>query len=67
MDNPVKEALGVSAVAEPTLTLSEAKAMFAEMLKSQAVETHNIKLQYQYKQKSEHDIAIFELKDWEER
>jgi hypothetical protein len=53
IDNPVKEALGVSAVAEPTLTLSEAKAMFAEMLKSQAVaQTPQYQPQYQAPQKS---------------
>jgi hypothetical protein len=51
MDNPVKEALGVSAVAEPTLTLSEAKAMFAEMLKSQAVAQTPQYQQYQAPQK----------------
>jgi hypothetical protein len=65
MENPIAQEVGK----EATMTVSEAKAMFAEMLKSMApapVPQQQFQPQYQSSQRVEHDIDdIPELRDWE--
>lgn len=65
IENPIAEA--VTTTPEATMTISEAKAMFAEMLKNQApAPQQQFQPQYQAPERRDYDIDdIPELRDWE--